>query len=187
MKKNITVHQVKSAVSSLAFAGIQTTTYWIIGYPGETEADFQQTLDLIEELKDDIYEAECRPFYYYLTGQSNSDQWAAENKSIPLYPGKAEDMLVFQTWLLDSEPSREETYQRVNRFVEHCKKHGVPNPYSLKDIYEADERWKKLHKNAVPSLADLKKKNIPIDECKKVEKLVVMQNAVVNDDGDFKF
>jgi hypothetical protein len=45
-----------------------------------------------------------------------------------------------------------------------------------------------LHKNAVPSLADIKKKKIPIDECKNVEKLVVMQNAVVNDDdGDFKF
>jgi radical SAM superfamily enzyme YgiQ (UPF0313 family) len=188
MKKNITVDQVKSAISSLAFAGIQTTTYWIIGYPGETETDFQHTLDLIEELKDDIYEAECRPFYYYLTGQSNSDQWAAENKSIPLYPGKAENMLVFQTWLLDIEPSREETYRRVNRFVEHCKKHGIPNPYSLRDIYEADERWKHLHKNAVPSLADIKKKKIPIDECKNVEKLVVMQNAVVNDDdGDFKF
>jgi radical SAM superfamily enzyme YgiQ (UPF0313 family) len=187
MRKRITVDQIKSAISSLAFAGIQTTTYWVIGYPGETEADFQQTLDLIEELKDNIYEAECRPFYYYLTGQSNSDQWAKENKSIPLYPGKAEDMLVFQTWLLDKEPSREETYRRVNRFVEHCKKHGVPNPYSLRDIYEADERWKNLHKNAVPSLADLKKKNIPLDECKKVEKLVVLQNAVANDDGDFKF
>ncbi len=188
MRKSITVDQVKSAVFCLASAGIQTTTYWVIGYPGETEADFQQTLDLIEELKDDIYEAECRPFYYYLTGQSNSEQWAAENKSIPLYPGKAEDMLVFQTWLLDNEPSREETYQRVNRFVEHCKKHGVPNPYSLKDIYEADERWKNLHKNAVPSLADIKMNNVLHDECKHVEKLVVIKSAAINDDdGDFNF
>jgi hypothetical protein len=47
MDKRITVDQIKATVSALAYAGIKTTTYWVIGHPGETEADFQQTLDLV--------------------------------------------------------------------------------------------------------------------------------------------
>ena len=72
----ITTEQIKSAVASLAKAGIKTTTYWIAGYPGETEEDFQQTLDLIEEMKNDIYEAEANPFWYYLNALVKSDEWA---------------------------------------------------------------------------------------------------------------
>ncbi|MCP4153891.1 MAG: radical SAM protein, partial [bacterium] len=63
MGKMISLDQIRTSVSSLAAVGIKTTTLWIVGHPGETEEDFQQTLDLIEELRNDIYEAECRPFY----------------------------------------------------------------------------------------------------------------------------
>lgn len=188
MGKKLTVEQIKQGVSSLAFAGIQTTTLWIVGHPGETEEDFLQTLELIEDLKNDIYEAECRPFYYYLTGQVASDQWQAENKSIPLYPPEAEKILLFQTWILDSLPSREETYKRVSRFVEHCNKLGIPNIYSLHNTYKADERWKKLHKNAVPSLLEFKKEGLYIDESKHFEETYLMQDTNTNkDDGDFNF
>jgi radical SAM superfamily enzyme YgiQ (UPF0313 family) len=62
MDKRITIDQVKATVSALAYAGIKTTTYWVIGHPGETGEDFQQTLDLLEELKDDIFQAECNYF-----------------------------------------------------------------------------------------------------------------------------
>jgi radical SAM superfamily enzyme YgiQ (UPF0313 family) len=140
MNKKITIQQVKTAVRSLAYAGIKTTTYWVIGYPGETEEEFQKTLDLIEELKDDIYEADCNPFWYFYGGQVNSNEWNKKIKSKPLYPGKFMDMLILQTWVLDTEPSREETYNRVNRFIEHINRLGIPNPYSLEEIYRADER-----------------------------------------------
>lgn len=187
MGKKITVNQIKEAVSCLAYAGIQTTTLWVIGHPGETEADFQQTLDLIEELKDDIYEAECRPFYYYLTGQVDSDRWARESNKVPLYPG-TEELLLFQSWTLDCLPSREETYERVNRFVRHCSRLGIPNVYSLHDTYKADERWIKNHKNAVPPLMEFKKKDVYITECKDVEKVFFVRNqADAAADGDFGF
>jgi len=186
MGKKVTVEQIKQGVSSLAFAGIQTTTLWIVGHPGETEEDFIQTLNLIEELKEDIYEAECRPFYYYPFGQVGSIQWQREHKRIPLYPKETEKMLLFQTWILDCLPSREETYRRVNRFVQHCNTLGIPNIYSLHDTYKADERWKKLHKNAVPSLLEFKKKNTYIDENKYFEESYFMRNRV-QDDGDFDF
>ncbi|UCH93644.1 MAG: radical SAM protein [Candidatus Aminicenantes bacterium] len=186
MNKNISLEQMKAAISSLAYAGIQTTTYWVIGYPGESEEEFQQTLDLITELRDDIYEAECRPFYYYLTGQANSMDWAKKNKSIPLYPGSAEEMLLFQTWVLDGKPSREETYKRVHRFEEHCKSLGIPNPYTMADIFAADQRWKKLHQNAVPSLFKFRDNSTYIDECKHIKELSIISD-IPKDDGDFDF
>jgi Radical SAM superfamily/B12 binding domain len=169
MNKKITLQQIKESLSSLALAGIKTTTLWVIGHPGETEEDFQQTLDLLEEYADDIYEAECRPFYYYLTGQSNSgDDWWKNTPKIPLFPPEMEEMLLFQTWMLDCEPSRTITYDRVNRFVAQCRKLGIPNPYSQHEIYKADIRWSKLHKNAVPHLKDFDPGSDQMDECRHI-------------------
>ncbi|MGD2088536.1 MAG: radical SAM protein [Candidatus Aminicenantes bacterium] len=178
MGKNITRQQTKTAIANLANAGIKTTTYWIVGYPGETERDFQQTLDLIEELKDDLYEAECNPFGFYLSGQVNSQEWNTKNKVIPLYPPEAKNLLILQSWIMDCEPTREETYQRVNRFVQHCSKLGIANPYSLVDINRGDQRWKKLHKNAVPSLLEFKNRNHYIDENKHLKTLFQAQNPL---------
>jgi radical SAM superfamily enzyme YgiQ (UPF0313 family) len=179
MGKQITLEEIRASISSLAEVGIKTTTLWIVGHPGETEEDFQKTLDLIEELRNDIYEAECRPFYFYLTGQPGSTgNWWGNMKKILLYPGKFQDMLLFKTWILDCEPNREITYERMNRFVRHCEKQGIPNPYSMRDIYRADERWKKLHKNAVPSVVEFKDSSIYIDECKNVQKLNLVNISI---------
>ncbi len=157
MNKKITVDQIRNSVRSLAKAGIKTTTYWLVGHPGETEEDFQMTLDLIEELQDDLWEAECNPFSYYLTGQVNSDKWMAEYERLTLYPEKYSEMLVTQTWYMKNcEPTRDKIYDRVNRFVEHCKKLKIPNPYFEYEIFIADERWQELHENAVPALIDFK-------------------------------
>jgi hypothetical protein len=151
MGKKITMAQIKSSIINLAAAGIKTTTYWVIGHPGETEEDFRQTLDIIEELRDDIYEAWCSPFNYYKTGQVNSTGW--EEKSRLLYPEEAKELLVVQSWTLEAAPLREEAYRRMNRFVNRCRQLGIPNPFSIVDFHRADERWQKLHKNAVPPLA----------------------------------
>jgi radical SAM superfamily enzyme YgiQ (UPF0313 family) len=186
MEKKITVDQVKNTISNLADAGIKVTTYWIIGYPGETEKDFQQSLDLVEKLKDDIYEAECNPFGFYPDGQVKSEEWTSGNMILPVYPAKALDMLITQTWSLNREPSREETYKRINRFVQHCTRLGIPNPYSLYDISQADERWKKLHKNAVPSLLEFKNTGNYIHESKQVKKILMAdKTAAGNMEFDF--
>ncbi len=184
MGKKITLDQIKRAVSALSYVGIKVTTYWVIGYPGETEEDFQMTLDLVEELKDDIYEAMSNAFWYYPEGQVNSGKW--KYPQIPLYSVEARDMLILQHWLLDCEPSREERYRRVNRFVSHCKKLGIPDIYSLREIYEADERWKRLHKNAVPSMIEFKGKSSVIDENRRIKMVNLVENRV-EDDGDWGF
>lgn len=173
MKKKIDLNQVRNAVSSLAIAGIKTTLMFVIGYPGETEEDFQMTLNLIEELKEQIYEADCNPFWFFSTGQINSAEWNKKNNVILLYQGTAKDMLMFDTYVINDEPTREITYERVNRFIHHCKKLNIPNPYSMEETKVADERWKRLHKNAVPSLLDLYTGKIDVEEIKNVKEFYI--------------
>jgi branched-subunit amino acid aminotransferase/4-amino-4-deoxychorismate lyase len=95
-------------------------------------------------------------------------------------------MLITQTWTLNTYPSREEVYDRARRFKEHCKKLGIPNPYSISEIYSADERWKKLQRNAEPSLMDLNKGEVKPDESKKVVE-VLTAFSVPEEDADFNF
>lgn len=168
MNKKITPEQIKAAVSSLAYAGIKTTTYWVVGHPGETEEDFMQTLSLIGLLKDDIYEAECNVFEYYANAQVSSDKWSNDYGTALLFPENYTELLITQIWEIKTQPDREEVFRRACRFVEHCNKLGIPNPYSMLDIYKADERWRRLHKNAVPLLTDFKNKKIFISENKKI-------------------
>ena len=167
MNKGISVDQIKGTLSALAYAGIKTTTYWVIGHPGETEENFMETLNLIEEMKDDIYQAECNYFLYHYSQQGKSDEWAKHR--IPLFPEEFTKMLVFKHWTLNIDPIREETFDRVHRFDMHCKKIGVPNPYTLSEYYYADQRWGKLHHNAVPSILEFSKRDKVLHECKDIK------------------
>lgn len=186
MGKGITLDQIRNTISCLAYAGIKTTAYIVIGHPGETEADFRKTLDLIEELRNDLWEVECNPFTYIYSGQGKADEWASCRKL--LYPEWASDMLITRTWYVDGQPTRQEMYERVYRFVNHCKKLGVNTPWSLREVSKSDERWKKLHKNAVPSVLELIKKDTYIDECKHVMELCFAQIPQQDENyGEFDF
>ncbi len=182
MRKGITVEQIRGAVKGFALAGIKTTTYWVIGHPGETEKDFQMTLDLVEELRNYIYQAECNPFLYYYCGQNSSDGWERHRQL--LYPAEAKKMLMFDWWTLDLEPRREIAYDRMNRFCEHCKKLGIPNPYTVKEIYDADRRWQKLQKFAVPPMDQFNPDNESIRD-NLSERTIAEKHW--EDDGDFNF
>jgi len=184
MDKCITVEQIKQNIINLASAGIKTTAYIVIGHPEETEDDFMQTLALMEELRDYIWEAECNPFTYIYSGQGKSDEWS--EKRILLYPEWAKEMLITQTWIVNTTPSREELYSRVARFVDFCNRLGISTPWTLKDVNKSDARWKKLHKNAVPSVLELIDKDLPIDECKRVQP-VFQAKDTLNENTEFDF
>lgn len=184
MNKEITVEQSKATLYSLASAGIKTTAYIVIGHPNETEEDFQMTLDLMEEMKDYIWQAEPNAFYYHYNGQFGSDNWA--DIRLRLYPEEYKDMLVFDTWTLKCDPLREERYDRLHRFTAHCDKLGIPNPYNAAELHAADVRWEKLHKNAVPSIWEFEKWGKYIDEARRIVKREGAKN-VIDEDGDFGF
>ncbi len=182
MGKEIDLHHIRQSVYSLAQAGTKTTTYWVIGYPGETEEDFQQTLDLVEEMKDNIYEAECNPFTMFPNSRIFKDEALHQNKKILAYPPWSRSLLLSQYYLLDIEPLRAETIDRVQRFVRHCDTLGVPNPYTLKEINKADERWQKLHQNAVPPVLAFKDNHTRITENLEVKKLTHAVQSLPDDD-----
>jgi radical SAM superfamily enzyme YgiQ (UPF0313 family) len=175
MGKKITPNQIKAVVSAFAGAGIKTTTYFVVGHPGETEQDFQETLNLIKEIKNDIYQAEVNTFQYFSTTQSGSDKWAPYREQ--LYTAKDRESLIFEFWTLDIEPLRQEAYHRMFRFVEFCEQLGIPNPYSLDEYIKADERWEKLHKYAAPSLYRFLSKKEYIDENKKIKNFLLAKNT----------
>jgi hypothetical protein len=185
MKKKVTVQQIKDSLAGLAYAGIKTTTYWVIGYPGETEDDFQETLQFLEDAKNDIWQAEPAPFMYQYSGQVNSSQW--ENMRILVYPESATRMIKEKTWTLNSPPSREEAYRRTHRFVMHCKKLGIPNPYSVQEHFYADERWKRLHSNAVPALLEFRETGKYVDENKTISIASFARNVRQNQEDNFDF
>lgn len=187
MDKKITVEQSKAALTSLASVGIKTTTYWAVGHPGETEEDFQHTLDFLTEMQDDIYEAEADPFRYFYAGQGSSDFWAEEYGRSLVYPEDATEMLLVKTWTLNTEPSREEIYDRLARFKDHCRKLDITNLDSLTEIYNSDIRWKSLHQNAVSSLVELNDKHY-VDEHRHVTHLVNIQKTRYEvEEVDFAF
>jgi radical SAM superfamily enzyme YgiQ (UPF0313 family) len=184
MGKTITVEQSRRVIANLARAGVKTTAYMVIGHPGETEADFQQTLDLVTDLQDDIWEAESNPFTYFHTGQPHADKWADIN--MLLYPAWAREMLLAQTWILNCDPPREVMFERINRFVALCDRLGISTPWSLRDVDKADRRWARLQANAVPPLMDFIGGDHYIDECKRVGTLQTVVPAP-SDEGGFDF
>ena len=184
MGKNITPELTRKAILGLAEAGIKTTTYWVVGHPEETDEDFQMTLDLIAELKDYIYQAECNPFTYYYLGQASTNEWF--DKKYLLYSDEIRDMLYTQTWCLDLYPQREIIYKRVQQFGEHCRQLNIPNPYTISEINHADNRWKQLHIKSVPSIIEINNMEKALN-LKNNKAIMVQVEANNNDIGNFDF
>ena len=80
-------------------------------------------------MKDYIWEAECEYYNYYYSGQGASDEYSGKRKL--LYDKKYKNLLYIDKWIIDGEPSWDEIFSRDRRFINHCKKLGIPNPYSL--------------------------------------------------------
>jgi radical SAM superfamily enzyme YgiQ (UPF0313 family) len=146
MDKMTTPKVISEVLKSLASAGIRTTTYWIVGFPGESEQDFQETLDFVEEHHRYIYELEAHPYYYYPYGQVGSRLYQCRS----LYPDEVTNVTRFKVWeIIDADPPREVRYERLRRFSELASNLSLPNIYTMAERYQAEERWHSLYPLAV--------------------------------------
>lgn len=146
MDKMTTPEIIADALKTLATEGIRTTTYWIAGYPGETEDDFEETLEFIRRNHRNIYELEAHPYYYYPYGQVGSRL----HKSFSLYPEEVTDVIRFKVWEIENaNPSRAERYKRMGRMSKLASTLQVPNIYTMVERYAAEDRWLRHHSNAL--------------------------------------
>jgi radical SAM superfamily enzyme YgiQ (UPF0313 family) len=158
MDKMTTPIVISEVLKSLGSAGIRTTTYWIVGFPGETEDEFQETLDFIEENHLHIYELEAHPYYYYPYGQIGSRLHQCHS----LYPEEVTDVIKFKVWeIIDVDPPREVRYERLRRLSKLASDLGLPNIYTMAERYQAEDRWHSLYPLAAEVYEDTGMHRIP--------------------------
>lgn len=146
MDKMTTPKVISDVLKTLASAGIRTTTYWIVGFPGESEADFKGTCDFIREHYRYIYELEAHPYYYYPYGQVGSRLYQCSS----LYPEEVTQYTKFKVWEIDdANPPRDVRYERLRKLAKMCADLGLINIYTMTERYQAEDRWHRLHPLAI--------------------------------------
>jgi radical SAM superfamily enzyme YgiQ (UPF0313 family) len=160
MDKMTTPKVISDVLKSLVSAGIRTTTYWIVGFPGETEEDFQETLDFIEEHHRYIYELEAHPYYYYPYGQVGSRLHQCRS----LYPEAVTNVTKFKVWeIIDVDPPREVRYERLRRLSKLASSLDLPNIYTMAERYQAEDRWHSLYPLAAEVYGDTEVRRMPFN------------------------
>jgi hypothetical protein len=94
MDKMTTPASILAALRSLTENGIRTATTWIVGHPGETNADFEETLAFVREAHPFIYDLHAHPFSYFPYGQVASRLYG----STSVFPDDVTDVIRFKTW-----------------------------------------------------------------------------------------
>ncbi len=144
MNKGISPAKTKACLENLARHGIQTTTLWIAGFPGETEQDFQESIDFMVENKSFIYQADIWEFVCSPTGVASAGPGEADFSTKPIYPEEFDELLILKYYDLKNGPSGSERFDRITRFEEARINAGISNPYTMQDLVRAHQRWVKL-------------------------------------------
>lgn len=178
MDKKTTPEVIAEVLKTLATMGIRTTTYWIVGFGGETEADFEETCEFIRKHHQYIYELEAHPYYYYPYGQVGSRLHPCKE----LYPEQVTALTHFKVWeIIDANPTREVRYQRLKRICALASELGIPNIYTMAERYAAEDRWRTLHPAAIEVYPGTHTEREP---AVFVAEAPVLSNAIVSQAGE---
>lgn len=146
MMKMTNQDQMSRTLTALSTSGVLTSTLWIVGYPGETEEEFNETLRFIAEHKVNIYQSDAWLMQYHWTGLAGSETIHRSRGSRPRYSERLNDMFKLVPMAVADDLPPPERFSRLERFVEAMESHSIPNPYSLFQWIEADRRWAEFGK-----------------------------------------
>ncbi|MHA2039546.1 MAG: B12-binding domain-containing radical SAM protein [Promethearchaeota archaeon] len=144
MNKDIGTEQISRGLMNFAKNGIYTSTLWIAGFPGERKEDFQESIWFLEENHTNIYQADIWEFISSPKKLSASDGVNSDFWTKPVYPEEFDDLLIIKYYDLENKGSSAERFEKISQFEKARIKLGVPNPYKLKELLEANKRWVKL-------------------------------------------
>ncbi|MCX5704312.1 MAG: radical SAM protein, partial [Candidatus Omnitrophica bacterium] len=147
MNKGVLPEQTRKSLMNFAQSGIKTTTLWIAGFPGESEADFQESIDFLNDNINSLYQADIWEFICSPSLIPSSESGSEDFSTKAMYPEEFDDLLVIKYYDLKNGPSPEVRFERIRRFEENRLKLGIPNPYSIKELISAHQRWVNLGHN----------------------------------------
>lgn len=148
MVKKTTPELMERSLDVLANEGIITSTLWIVCYPGETEAEFNDTLSFIRRNRSRIYQADAWLFQYHPAGLAHSGKIEDSRGSKTRYSNEINRILAVAPYIVDRDLSPAERFDRLERFVHAMRELEIPNPYSVYEWISAEGRWNTLGRSA---------------------------------------
>jgi len=148
MVKMTNPENMAKSLRALAGQGIMTSTLWIVCYPGETDSEFQMTLDFIRENRANIYQADAQVFQYHPEGLAHSKEIAAERGSRHRFTPALNEILAVQPFVVDRDLPPGERFARLERFVSTMRELQIPNPYGIYEWVAAERRWTALGRDS---------------------------------------
>ncbi len=87
MDKRQTVEEMKTVLRNIDRAGLEVRANFMVGHPGETEADFEKTLDFLREMRPYIHLLYPSYTFTHLQGrlEQNPEQWGVIPHENALY------------------------------------------------------------------------------------------------------
>jgi len=147
MVKMTNPDQMSLVLETLSGAGVITSTLWIIGYPGETEDEFNETLRFVREHRSFIYQSDGWLMQYHQVGLAGSNAIGTEGWR-SRYSEELTKILKIAPMSAGTDLTPQERFSRLERFVATMDEAAIPNPYGLFQWIDADKRWSELGKQS---------------------------------------
>ncbi|MCI2286144.1 cobalamin-dependent protein [Colwellia sp. MSW7] len=145
MVKMTNVDQMAASLRSLS-ADIMTSTLWIVGYPSETDEEFDMTLKFIHENRNYIYQSDAWLFQYHPEGLAGSEQFQQKSKKKYRFSDELNQLFAVSPYQLEQGLSLGEKFDRLERFVRAMENSKIPNPYTMHEWHFASNRRETLPK-----------------------------------------